>query len=153
MRQSIHQYLPGSTRFGLDPFRLVGLALVVMGIYGAGILAGGMAGHSSLAAARTGQGIPVLPWLLAFAFVILGMLGVVYGFFLRPRALEINEEEVALIKWDGKGPSMRRENLLSIESAASRIVLKGKGGDLVIPRLFQGWDALRTRLQAWARSA
>lgn len=153
MKHSIHQYLPGSTRFGLDPFRLVGLASVVVAIYGAGILAGGMAGHSSLAAARAGQGIPVLPWVIAFAFVILGMLGVVYGFFLRPRALEINEEEVALINWDGKGRSMRRENLLSVESAATRIVLKGRDGDLVIPRLFHGWDALRTRLQAWVRPA
>lgn len=153
MKHSVHQYLPGSTRFGLDPFRLIGLALVVIGVYGAGIVAGGWAGHASLAAARAGQSIPATPWVIAFAFVILGMLGVVYGFFLRPRALEINEEEVALINWDGKGRSLRRDDLVSIEAAAARIVLKGRNGDLIIPRLFHGWDALRSRLQAWARSA
>jgi hypothetical protein len=74
---------------------------------------------------------------------------VVYGFFFRPRAVEINAEEVALVRWDGKHRSIRRDEVREVDAGGSRIVLRGTGKALVIAPIFSGLEALRAEISAW----
>lgn len=149
MKSHAPQFLDGGRRFPLDPYRILLLALGVALLWGLGLAAGGWSATLSLEAARAGRSIPWAPWLAACALVVSGMLAVVYGFFFRPRAVEIGEEEVALIMWDGKGKSRRRGEVKRVEVRGSRIVLRGEGGDMAIPGIFLDTDELAGMLRLW----
>lgn len=141
--------LADSRRFPATVPRIALLGIGTCLLYGAGLAAGGYAAHLSLEAVRGTQSVPILPWVAAFVLMVSGMLAVVYGFFFRPRAVEMNAEEVALIKWDGKGPSIRRDQVESVEAGDSRIVLRGRGKALSLGRIYSDWDGLRAALEAW----
>lgn len=142
--------LPGSRRFAAGSGRIALLGLGTALLYGLGLGSGGWAAHLSLQAVRAGGDVAVLPWLFAFVFMVSGMLAVVYGFFFRPRAVEVTDEEVALVKWDGKGKSLRRDQVAAVDASNSAIVLTGPEGTLRIGRIFEDWQGIRDILQAWA---
>src|SRR5688500_3920839 len=97
--------------------RTVLLALGVGALYGVGIVSAAVAAKITIDATHAGQAdMPYIPWAFAYVFIISGMLAVVYGFFFRPRALSITPERVALLKWDGEGKSMRKDELEGIEA-------------------------------------
>jgi hypothetical protein len=152
MKSPIAQHLPGGSRYPASTGRILLLALFVSFLYAAGLGAGGWAATVSLAAVRAGGDVPWAPWLLAFVFMVSGMLAVVYGFFFRPRALEISPEEVALVRWDGKGRSMRRAEVTSVRPGRSRIVLEGSGKRLAIAPIFSQWEAIGAELAKWTRA-
>lgn len=141
--------LAHSRRFPASTFRIALLGIGISLLYLAGLAAGGFAGQLSLEAVRGSRGIPVLPWVAAFVFMVSGMLSAVYGFFFRPRAVEINAEEVAVIRWDGKGPSIRRDEVVSVDASFSRITLRGGGRTLSLARIYSDWDGLSAALRAW----
>lgn len=145
--------LPDGRRYPVASGRIVLLACFACTLYALGLASGGWAATRALAAVRTGLPVPWAPWLLAFIFIVSGMLTVVYGFFFRPRAVEVNAEEVALVKWDGKGATLRRAEVQSVDPAGSRIVLKGSGKSLAIAPIFQDWNRLREELSGWARTS
>lgn len=138
--------LEKATQFPADPFRTVLLGLGIALLWGSGLVVGGWSANLGLAAAHAGRAIPWAPWLLAFLLVVSGMLSVVYGVFFRARAVEINEEEVALIRWDGKGKSIRRDEIKSVEAGRSRIILHGADSRMEIGRIFTGWENLKKTL-------
>jgi hypothetical protein len=141
--------LDGSRRFPASTARIALLGLFTSLLYLAGLATGGYAGHLSLEAVRASQSVPILPWVAAFAFMVSGMLAVVYGFFFRPRAVEINSEEMALVRWDGKGPSIRRVEVGSVEAGPYRITLRAGSRTLSLTRIYSDWDGLREALRAW----
>lgn len=149
MKSPIAQHLPGGSRFPASSGRILLLAFLVSLLYGAGLAAGGWAATLSLAAVRAGREVPWAPWLLAFACMVSGMLSVVYGFFFRPRALEISAEEVALVRWDGKGRSLRKDEVTAVKPGRFRIVLESGRGRLDIPPIFSGWEEIREKLGKW----
>jgi len=149
MKSSAAQHLAGGSRFPASSGRIILLAFFISLLYGAGLAAGGWAATLSLAAVRAGRDVPWMPWLLAFAFMVSGMLAVVYGFFFRPRALEISADEVALVRWDGKGRSMRRDEVTAVRPGRSRIVLEGGGRRLAIAPIFSRWEAIGAELAKW----
>jgi hypothetical protein len=139
-------------RFKLDPIRIAVLGAAASGVYGAGVVVGMWAARLSVQAAHAGRPIPVLPWALAFAFVVGGMLSVIYGFFFRPRELRLSGTQVALVYWDGNGKKMRRDQVRAVKTAASRIVLQGPEKTLVIGRIFRDWDRIRAELAEWGKA-
>jgi hypothetical protein len=143
------QILMSGRRFPASSGRIVLLAGFIFILYAAGLGFGGWAATVSLAAVRSGREVPWAPWLLAFLFMVSGMLFVVYGFFFRPRAVEIDNEEVSLVKWDGKGNFMRREELQSVKGGSSRILLRSHDTELSIPRIFTDWNTLCGQLESW----
>lgn len=142
--------LSDSRRFPATVLRIALLALGTCLLYGAGLAAGGYAAHLSLQAVRGTESVPILPWVAAFVLMVSGMLAVVYGFFFRPRAVEVNQDEVALIKWDGKGRSLRRDEVESVESGRSRITLRAGSKTFSLSRIYSDWDGLRATLQSWS---
>jgi hypothetical protein len=142
--------LATSRRHPAAASRIALLAFGICLLYGVGLAAGGYAAHLSLEAVRSSRGIPVLPWIVAFAGMVSGMLSVVYGFFFRPRAVEINSEEVAIVRWDGKGPSIRRDEIVSVEAGTSRITLRAPNRTISLAPIYSDWDGLRAALLAWA---
>jgi hypothetical protein len=139
-------------RFKLDPVRIAVLGAAASGIYGAGVVVGMWAARLSVQAAHAGTAIPVWPWVLAFAFVVGGMLSVIYGFFFRPRELRLSGTQVALVYWDGNGKKMSRDQVRAVKAAAGRIVLEGPEKTLVIGRIFRDWDRIRSELAEWGRA-
>lgn len=142
--------LPGSRRYSAGAGRIALFGLGTSLLYGLGLGSGGWAAHLSLQAVRAGREVAVVPWILAFVFMVSGMLAVVYGFFFRPRAVEVSDDEVALVKWDGKGKSLRRDQVASVKASGSSIVLSGPAGSLRIGRIYEDWQGMRESLQAWA---
>lgn len=153
MRYPASNPIPEGHRFPAENLRIVRMALMVSVVYGGGILTAFWAGYLTKEAIRTGSGLPVLPWSLAFLGVIAGMLSVIYGFFFRPREVRLTEEKVSLLIWDGSGKSMRRDELESAEAGPSRVVLKGGGKTLVVDRRFAPWKTLREEMVKWADGA
>lgn len=141
--------LENASQFPADPYRTVLLALGIILLWGSGLVVGGWSANLALAAAHAGRTIPWAPWLMAFLLIVSGMLSVVYGMFFRPRAVEINDEEVAFIRWDGKGKSIRRDEIKSVEASRSRIILHGANSRLEIGRIFTGWENLKKDLMKW----
>jgi hypothetical protein len=136
-------------RFKLDSFRVTVLAIFASGIYGTGIIAAMWAAHRTVAAAHADRPVPVWPWAIAFAFVVGGMLMVIYGFFFRPRELRISATQVALVNWDGNGKKMRRDEVRTVETGPRRILLRGADRTLAVPGIFREWDRIRKELSAW----
>jgi hypothetical protein len=136
-------------RFKLDSFRITVLAILASGIYGTGIIAAMWAAHASVVAAHSDRSIPALPWVIAFVFVVGGMLMVIYGFFFRPRELRVSATQVALVNWDGNGKKMRRDEVRTVEIGPRRILLRGTGKTLVVPGIFRDWERIREELSAW----
>lgn len=136
-------------RFKLDSFRVTVLAVLASGVYGTGIIMAMWAAHLSVLAAHAERPVPVWPWALAFVFVVGGMLAVIYGFFFRPRELRISGNQVALVKWDGNGKKIRRDQVQTVETAGRRIILRGAEKSLVVPGIFREWDRIREELAAW----
>lgn len=144
------QILAGGRRYPASSSRILLLAIGILFLYAAGLGSGGWAATLSLAEVRAGREVPVLPWLAALVFMVSGMLSVVYGFFFRPRAVEVNDEEVAFVKWDGKAKSLRRDEVKAVRESGGRLILEGEGKSLVIRSHFEGWDALQADLARWA---
>ena len=140
-------------RFQLDSFRVTVLAVFASGIYGTGIIAAMWAAHLSVVAAHSDRAIPVWPWVLAFVFVVGGMLMVIYGFFFRPRELRLSATQVALVNWDGNGKKMRRDEVRAVADGPRRILLRGAGKTLVVPGIFREWERIREELSAWGGGA
>jgi hypothetical protein len=136
-------------RFKLDSFRITVMAVFASGIYGTGIIAAMWAAHLTVVAAHSERPIPVWPWVLAFAFVVGGMLMVIYGFFFRPRELRVSATQVALVNWDGNGKKIRRDEVRTVEAGPRRILLRGPGKTLVVPGIFRDWERIREELSAW----
>ena len=88
----------------------------------------------------------------AFALVVGGMLAVIYGFFFRPRELRISGDQVALVYWDGNGKKMRRDQVEEVKARPGSIVLRGPGKRLVIGRIFNDWDRIKTELAGWEKA-
>lgn len=139
-------------RFKASPFRITVLACIVSGIYGAGILMVMWAARLSVVAAQQSRSIPVLPWAGAFILVVGGMLSVIYGFFFRPRELRLSPDQVALVYWDGNGKKIRRDQVEEVKAGPARIVLRGPDKRLVIGRIFNDWDRIRTELAGWEKA-
>jgi hypothetical protein len=135
----------------VDSFRIVLLAMLAAGIYGAGILAAIWAGRLTVHAAHASRSIPGWPWAITFVLVVGGMLTVIYGFFFRPRELRLAADRMALVLWDGNGKSIRRDEVRKVEAGPWRIVLRGEGRTLVVRRIFRDWDAIRAELEGWGR--
>ena len=138
-------------RFKPDSLRIAILAVIASGIYGSGILVAMWAANLSIKAAHAGHPIPVWPWAIAFAFVVVGILSVIYGFFFRPRELRLSESQVAVVYWDGNGKKIRRDQVRQVETGGRRIVLRGPEKTLVIARIFKDWDRIASELAAWAK--
>jgi hypothetical protein len=139
-------------RYKASSFRITLLAVAASGVYGAGILMVMWAARLSVAAAHDTRPIPVLPWAVAFALVVGGMLAVIYGFFFRPRELRISGDQVALVYWDGNGKKMRRDQVEEVKARPGSIVLRGPGKRLVIGRIFNDWDRIKTELAGWEKA-
>jgi hypothetical protein len=138
-------------RFKPDSLRITILAVVASAIYGSGILAAMWAANLTIKAAHAGLPMPVLPWAVAFAFVVVGILSVIYGFFFRPRELRLSDSQVAVVYWDGNGKKIRRDQVQQVETRGRRIVLRGPEKTLVIARIFKDWDRIKSELAAWAK--
>ncbi|MDB5104943.1 MAG: hypothetical protein JWP91_2632 [Fibrobacteres bacterium] len=136
-------------RFKADPVRIAIVAVTACGIYGSGIIMVVYAAYLTIRAVHAGQSAPVLPWAVAFVLVVSGMLGVIYGFFFRPREARLSENQIALVFWDGNGKVMDRDKVESVDVGASRIVLKSGGKRMVVGKMFSEWKALRGELGAW----
>lgn len=143
--------LENASRFPADPYRIVRLALGIILLWGSGLAVGGWSANLALEAAHAGRTIPWAPWLLTFSLIVSGMLSVVYGVFFRPRAVEINDFEVALIRWDGKWKSIRRDDVKSVDASRSRVILNGGNSRVEIGRMFTGWEKLKQGLLEWDR--
>jgi hypothetical protein len=139
-------------RFKPDPLRITILAVVASGIYGSGILVAMWAANLTIKAAHAGQPIPVWPWAIAFAFVVVGILSVIYGFFFRPRELRLSDTQAAVVFWDGNGKKISRDQVSQVETGGRRIVLRGPEKTLVIAKIFRDWDRIKTELSGWAKS-
>lgn len=140
-------------RFKPDPIRIAVLAVIASGIYGSGILVAMWAANLSVKAAHAGEPIPIWPWALAFGFVVVGILSVIYGFFFRPRELRLSGSQVAVVFWDGNGKKIRRDQVSQVETAGRRIVLRGPEKTLVIAGIFRDWDRIKSELAAWGKGA
>ena len=152
MKITESEIAPDARRFRLAPIRMAILGLAVCSIYGGGITAAVWAGYETVEAAHSGGGIPILPWSLAFFFVISGMLSVIYGFFFRPREVRLTPESVAILWWDGNGKAMRRDQVEVVTIKTGKIVLRGGGETLKIGPIFSDWKALGQELHAWTSS-
>jgi hypothetical protein len=140
---------PEARRFRPDPIRMIILGLAVCSIYGGGILAAVRAGSETVRVAHAGGEVPLLPWILAFIFVVSGMFAVIYAFFFRPREVRITDSLVAVLWWDGNGKAMRREEVEKVKVSGRKIVLKGGGETLTIPPIFLNAKALGEELMGW----
>lgn len=133
----------------LAPGRLFLLAIMVVAIYGGGILMAVWAGSQTVTAAHNGGDIPVFAWSCAFILIISGMLAVVYAFFFRPREARITDEEVALFWWDGSGKGLKRSEVKKIEKKFGKIVVSSETEKLTIPSIFVELESLEKKIAAW----
>lgn len=150
MKITESEIAPDAKRFLLNPIRMILLGLVVVAIYGGGIVSAVWAGQLTVKVAHSGGELPILPWLSAFGFVILGMLSVVYAFFFRPREVRLSDSVVALLWWDGTGKAIKREQVETVKVSGAKIVLSGGGETLTIPPIFSDAKGLSERLKTWA---
>ena len=143
---------PNARRFRPSPFRMAILGLIVASIYGGGIAAAVWAGYETVEAAHAGGEVPVLPWSLAFFFVVSGMLSVIYAFFFRPREVRLTQDMVVILWWDGNGRAVRRDQVEVVKVTGSRIVLHGSGETLKIGPIFSNWKVLGEEIKGWTPS-
>jgi hypothetical protein len=149
MKITESEIAPDARRFLPSPIRMAILGLVVVAIYGGGILSAVWAGHMTVKVTHSGGELPILPWLSAFLFVITGMLSVIYAFFFRPREVRLTDSAVAMLWWDGNGKVMKREAIESVRISGSKITLTGGGETLTIPPIFLNAKVLGERLKTW----
>lgn len=151
MKISESEIAADARRFKPSVIRMALLGMVVCGIYGGGILSAVWAGHTTVEVAHSGGEIPILPWALAFVFVISGMLSVIYAFFFRPREVRLTDSAVAILWWDGNGKVMERSQVETVVVSGAKIMLRGGGETLVIPPIFFNANQLGDELKTWAK--
>ena len=149
MKITESEIAPDAKRFLLSPIRTALLGLVVVAIYGGGILSAVWAGQLTVKVTHSGGELPILPWLSAFLFVITGMLSVIYAFFFRPREVRLTDTAVAMLWWDGNGKTMKREVIETVRVSGSKITLTGGGETLIIPPIFLNAKVLGEQLKSW----
>ncbi len=152
MKISEPEIATNARRFRPAPLRMGILGLLVASIYGGGIAAAVWAGYETVEAAHSGGGVPFFPWSMAFFFVILGMLSVIYAFFFRPREVRLTQDMVVILWWDGNGRAIRRDQVESVKVTGSRIVLRGSGETLKIGPIFSNWKVLGEEIKGWTPS-
>ncbi len=140
---------PSAQKYPASPIRIVILACIVTAIYGGGILMAVRAGYATIASAHAGGPIPYFEWSLAFFFVILGMLSVIYAFFFRPREARLSEDLIALVWWDGSCKALSRSEVVRVDCKGSKIRIEGKDLTLNIPNIFSNQNILAEKLKTW----
>lgn len=139
-------------KYPADHLRILMVATLACGLYGAGIGAVVWASWATIKAGHAVQSTPLFPWVVAFGLLVTGMLAIIYGFFFRPREARLSKTQIAIVFWDGNGKMMERSKVESIVVSPSRIVLKGGGKKVVVHKIFSNWAELSAELAAWKQT-